>query len=258
MAASSFFYGWWEPHYLLLILVSILANFSFGLWLNRCRHRPESTLVLCLGVAANLGLIGYFKYSSFLVTSFGVVAGAQWSIGEVLLPIGISFFTFQQIADLVDVARGETQETNLLADSLFVAFFPQLIAGPIVHHREVLPQFRRRGTFRPSVENLCIGGTIFVIGRFKKVVLADNLGLVTSPVKAGETLDFFQAWRGAFAFAFGFQLCLDFSGYSDMAIGLARLFGIKLPLNFNSPYQATSIIEFWRRWHMTGSRCSTV
>ncbi len=256
VAASLFFYGWWEPRYLLLILVSVLANFLFGLWLSRCRHRPERTPVLCLGVAANLGLIGYFKYSSFLVASVGAIAGAEWSIAEVLLPIGVSFFTFQQIAYLVDVARGETQETDLLTYSLFVTFFPQLIAGPILHHKEMLPQFRRPETFRPSAENLCIGGTIFVIGLFKKVVIADNFGLIASPVFAeaetGATLHFIQAWRGAFAFSF--QLYFDFSGYSDMAIGLARLFGIRLPLNFNSPYKATSIIDFWRRWHMTLSR----
>lgn len=254
--ASLFFYGWWEPAYLVLIVFSVLFNFLCGAVLAHIFKRSAKRLVLTLGIGINLGLIGYFKYAGLFVASVGTVSGTGWSIEQILLPIGISFFTFQQIAYLVDVAGGDTREQNFLDYLLFVTFFPQLIAGPIVHHRDILPQFKRREIFRPSSENICIGGTIFVAGLFKKVVIADNLALIATPVfdtaESGEALHFFQAWRGAFAYSF--QLYFDFSGYSDMAIGLARLFGVKLPINFDSPYKATSIIDFWRRWHMTLSR----
>ena len=253
VGASLFFYGWWEPRYLALILFSMIFNFGCGSLLMAGRPAPARKVLLAFGVGVNLALIGYFKYAGFLVSSIGEATGTDWTMEKILLPIGISFFTFQQIAYLIDVARNRTRETRFLDYSLFVVFFPQLIAGPIVHHRDVLPQFARAGTFRPSFENLAVGITIFAIGLFKKVAIADELALVASPVfaaaEAGETLHFFQAWQGAFAYTF--QLYFDFSGYSDMAIGLARLFGIRLPVNFDSPYKATSIIDFWRRWHIT-------
>jgi len=177
-------------------------------------------------------------------------------LGNIILPLAISFFTFQQIAYLVDSYKGITKEYQFLHYALFVSFFPQLIAGPIVHHKEMLPQFARKDRFTLNANDVAIGVSIFAIGLFKKTVLADSVAVYANPVfiaaDAGQTLDFFFAWGGALAYTF--QLYFDFSGYSDMAIGLARIFGIVLPLNFYSPYKATNISEFWRRWHMTLSK----
>jgi len=185
-----------------------------------------------------------------------LLVGTELTLYKIILPLAISFFTFQQIAYLVDVHRGETQERNFLNYCLFVVFFPQLIAGPIVHHREMLPQFARDTLYRLRAEHLAVGFTIFAIGLFKKVVLADGIATVPNGVFDGVgngiPVTFFEAWGGALAYSF--QLYFDFSGYSDMAIGLARMFGIRLPLNFNSPFKATSIIDFWQRWHITLSR----
>lgn len=257
--ASLFYYGWWNPKYLLLIGFSILFNYYIGMFLvpaRKIKLGNRATLLLIFGVVVNLSLIGYFKYTNFLVDTINTAGGTEWNIVHIILPIGISFFTFQQIAYLIDARRGETKEHNFINYCLFVVFFPQLIAGPIVHHKEMLPQFGLRETYRPFIENLAIGCTIFCVGLFKKVVIADNLALIATPVfeaaDSGQTLYFFQAWRGTIAYSL--QLYFDFSGYSDMAIGLARMFGIRLPLNFHSPYKATSIIDFWRRWHMTLSR----
>jgi len=257
--ASLFFYGWWNPAFLGLIGFSVAFNYLLGLRLTHERSsggwRPISTTLVC-GIAVNLGLLGYFKYAGFLTSAANHAINTEFHLGDVTLPLAISFFTFQQIAYLVDVRRGETKEPSFLHYCLFVVFFPQLIAGPIVHHKEVLPQFAREKTFRLRATNLAIGLTIFAIGLFKKVVIADRLAETAIPIFAtaetGATLDFFQAWSGAFAYSL--QIYFDFSGYSDMAIGLARLFGIKLPLNFAAPYRATSIIDFWRRWHITLSR----
>ena len=259
VAASLFFYGWWNPAYLLLLGLSVLVNYSLGLALaqvHAMRGERAARHLLWLGVAVNLGLIGYFKYAGFLAGSVNSLIGTHLDAGGIVLPLAISFFTFQQIAYLVDVRQGQPAERDFWRYCLFVTFFPQLIAGPIVHHREMLPQFAQDRTFQLRAENLAIGFTIFAIGLFKKVVIADSLATVASPVFAaaetGAELDFFQAWGGAFAYSL--QLYFDFSGYSDMAIGIARLFGIKLPLNFDAPYRASSIIDFWRRWHMTLSR----
>jgi len=227
--------------------------------LSRARSVGDGASVgglLAFGVAVNLGLIAYFKYAGFLAGAANQMFGTRIDLGEITLPLAISFFTFQQIAYLVDARRGITSERNFLHYCLFVVFFPQLIAGPIIHHKEVLPQFARGETFRLRAANLTIGLTIFAIGLFKKVVVADSLAEIASPAfaaaDAGANVEFFQAWGGTLAYSL--QLYFDFSGYSDMAIGLARLFGIRLPINFNAPYRATSIIDFWRRWHMTLSR----
>lgn len=259
VAASLFFYGWWNPIYLLLLGLSVLINYSLGLAIGRgfeTRGEVAARPLLWLGVALNLGLIGYFKYAGFIAGNVNGLIGTHLDAGGIVLPLAISFFTFQQIAYLADVRQGQPAERDFWRYSLFVVFFPQLIAGPIVHHREMLPQFALERTFTPRAENLAVGITIFAIGLFKKVVIADNLATVASPVFAaaeeGAPLDFIDAWRGAFAYSL--QLYFDFSGYSDMAIGIARMFGIQLPLNFNAPYRATSIIDFWRRWHMTLSR----
>ena len=256
VGASLFFYGWWNPAYLGLMLGSILFNYSIGVALGGYKQASAGKWLLVFGVAGNLGLLGYFKYANFFVENIHLLTGADFNLENIVLPLAISFFTFQQIAYLVDAYRGETREYNFLHYCLFVTFFPQLIAGPIVHHKEMLPQFARDWIYKLNYEHLAIGVTIFTIGLFKKVVLADGVSEYATPVFAaaemGVVLDFHEAWIGALAYTF--QLYFDFSGYSDMAIGLATMFGIKLPLTFNSPYKASSITEFWHCWHMTLSR----
>jgi D-alanyl-lipoteichoic acid acyltransferase DltB (MBOAT superfamily) len=257
--ASLFFYGWWNPVYLLLLVASLAVNFVFGELLSRAfaARKPRlSGLWLALGVALNLGLLAYFKYANFAVSSINALTGSSLFMETIVLPLAISFFTFQQIAYLVDAYKGITQEYKFSHYALFVTFFPQLIAGPIVHHRDMLPQFMRPGALHPGIRNISIGLSIFLLGLFKKTVLADGIAQYSTPifdaVASGQSMTFFEAWGGALAYTF--QLYFDFSGYSDMAIGAARMFGIKLPINFHSPYKATNIVEFWRRWHMTLSR----
>lgn len=256
MAASLFFYGWWSPVYLLLIVGSMLGNFGIGNLLSRAyREKKKRTgrLWLIFGVAINLLLLGYYKYANFAVDSVNMFAGTDFHLQTIILPLAISFFTFQQIAYLIDAYNGTTLEYRFAHYALFVTFFPQLIAGPIVHHKDMLPQFLRNTDLRPQMTNIAIGLTIFALGLFKKTVLADGIAPYGTPVfntaAAGGSLTFFEAWGGALAYTF--QLYFDFSGYSDMAIGAARLFGIILPVNFHSPYKATNIVEFWRRWHIT-------
>jgi alginate O-acetyltransferase complex protein AlgI len=255
--ASLLYYGWWKPEYLPLIFLSMAVNYLCG-WLiqqQQRRGRPGQS-ILVLGITFNLGLLGYFKYANFFVDNVNAITGGSWEVASILLPLAISFFTFQQIAYLVDVYQKKAQEVDLLRYVLFVTFFPQLIAGPIVHHREMMPQFsdQQIGIFKLS--NLLIGGMIFVLGLFKKVVLADNIAPYATQLfdasLSGDPLGFIAAWTGVLAYTC--QIYFDFSGYSDMAIGLGRMVGICLPLNFNSPYKATGIIDFWRRWHMTLSR----
>jgi len=252
VAASLFFYGWWNPAYLGLILASMLFNYGIGVSLGKHPKRG----VLVFGVAANLALLGYYKYANFFVENINTISGSHFTLEKIILPLAISFFTFQQVAYLVDAYRGETHEYHFFQYALFVVFFPQLIAGPIVHHKEILPQFEQEGGYRIRGEHLAVGLTIFALGLFKKVVLADGIAAFATPMfHAAETaarINFVEAWGGTLAYTF--QIYFDFSGYSDMAIGLARMFGIVLPLNFNSPYKASSIIEFWRRWHITLSR----
>ena len=255
--ASLFFYGWWKPEYLYLIIGSILFNYWIGNLLSAKSHQPAyRRTMLTLGIGVNLASIGYFKYANFFVDNINTAFGSSYHIDTILLPLAISFFTFQQIAYLVVAYRGETREHSFRNYALFVTFFPQLIAGPIVHHKEMLPQFMTKDAKRFSSNNLMIGLTIFIIGLFKKVVIADGVAPYSDTVfamaKAGETVHFLEAWVGATAYSL--QLYFDFSGYSDMAIGIARMFGIKLPINFNSPYKSLNIIDFWRRWHITLSR----
>lgn len=246
---SLFFYSWWNPAYLALLLFSMVFNFHVGKHLGRRSH----TGLLSLGIAVNLGLIAYYKYAGFIVLNVNALLSTDWSLGNIVLPLAISFFTFQQIAYLVDSHRGITREYKFLHYALFVSFFPQLIAGPIVHHRDMLPQFMKSTRFDLEANHIAVGLSIFAIGLFKKTVIADGVAGYANPVfqaaDSGNTVDFFTAWGGSLAYSF--QLYFDFSGYSDMAIGLARLFGIVLPLNFYSPYKAANISEFWRRWHIT-------
>ncbi len=255
VGASLFFYGWWNPAYLGLIIASVLFNYAFGMALSKGRKRHDR-IVLVIGIAGNLGLLGYFKYANFFLDNLNLLTGTHFNLGTIILPLGISFFTFQQITYLVDAYKKETQEYNFLHYCLFVTFFPQLIAGPIVHHREMLPQFGRHSIYRFNPSNAAVGITIFIMGLFKKVIIADGIAAAATPVFDaafnGTILTFAEAWCGALAYTF--QLYFDFSGYSDMAIGIGRMFGIRLPFNFHSPYKAGSIVDFWRRWHITLSR----
>lgn len=254
--SSLFFYGWWNPNYLLLLLFSMLFNYGFGVILSNKYNLFIRKYILLIGIALNLSLLGYFKYANFFIEQLNFTLGTSYNLEKIILPLAISFFTFQQISYLVDAYRHETREYNFLHYCLFVTFFPQLIAGPIVHHKEMLPQFANNDIYKANSKNLAIGFLIFTIGLFKKVIIADNLALFANPVFTNldhsNAITFFSAWTGALAYSF--QLYFDFSGYSDMAIGIAYMFGIKLPMNFYSPYKSTSIIEFWRRWHITLSR----
>jgi D-alanyl-lipoteichoic acid acyltransferase DltB (MBOAT superfamily) len=251
-AASLFFYGWWNPRYVVLLVASIAFNYAVGRALVKTRRKR----VLAAGIAANLLLLGYFKYADFFIENANAVSGARLPLAHVILPLGISFFTFTQIAFLVDSYTGEACEYDVIHYGLFVTYFPHLIAGPILHHREMMPQFDERSTYRIRAENVAIGLTMFFFGLFKKVVFADGAApyadTLFRALGNGAQPTLLECWAGVLAYTL--QIYFDFSGYSDMAIGLSRLFGIRLPLNFNSPYKAHNIIDFWRRWHMTLSR----
>ncbi|HET6618662.1 MAG TPA: MBOAT family O-acyltransferase [Dongiaceae bacterium] len=254
-AASLIFYGWWNPIYVPLLLGSILFNYLTGGYLLR---RP-SRVVLAVGIAANVLLLLYYKYTGFLVGASDQLFGLEWQIPNIILPLAISFFTFQQIAYLVDAYGGAVMEHDFFNYCLFITFFPHLIAGPITHHREMLPQFSNPTIFRPTFGNLGLGSTLFLAGLFKKIIIADTMGTYARPIFAaaatGEPASFLGAWGGVLSYAL--QLYFDFSGYTDMAIGLGLLFGISLPPNFDSPYKSRSVIEFWSRWHMTLTRFLT-
>ena len=248
--ASLAFYGWWEPRHLWLIGLSLFANYLCAQLIVRWSGSGRCWLIV--GVGFNLALLGYYKYTHFLVDSLTHVLGLQFSMPQLLLPLAISFFTFQQIGFLVDCQHGQTRPPSVLNYLLFVTFFPQLIAGPIVQHRQVVSQFQRLSRKVPW-ESIAQGLTLFSLGLFKKVLIADKLAewstLSFDLVAAGQPIGMSDAWGGTLAYTF--QLYFDFSGYSDMALGLAALFGIRLPRNFDSPYQATSIGELWNRWHIT-------
>lgn len=256
--ASIVFYGYWSPSYVLLLLASIAGNFLAGraiLQYRATQRFSRSKWMLSLAVMANLGTLGYFKYANFFVDSLNILAHTHLTLAHIALPIGISFFTFTQIAFLVDTYQGKVQESKAIPYILFVTYFPHLIAGPVLHHAEMMPQFARDETYRFRLNNFLIGSAYFLIGLFKKVILADGIQPFVAPVFEADpnyTLTALEAWGGVLAYTL--QLYFDFSGYSDMAIGLSKLFNVDLPLNFNSPYKATNIIEFWRRWHMTLSR----
>jgi alginate O-acetyltransferase complex protein AlgI len=250
VVASLFFYGWWNIYYLWLIIISIIFNYIVGVYLQKSINKK---FILIFGIVANLALLLYYKYANFFVENLTIFFENQIFIENIALPLAISFFTFQQIGYLVDIKKGLKTNYSFLNYCIFVSFFPQLIAGPIVHHRQMVPQFIQDTIYKVRSKNLVIGFTIFTLGLFKKVLLADNAALYADPTfslaETGIPISFFDAWLGVLAYSF--QLYFDFSGYSDMAVGLARMFGIYLPINFNSPYKSTSIIEFWRRWHIT-------
>ncbi|HEK4028648.1 TPA: MBOAT family protein [Pseudomonas aeruginosa] len=257
VSASIFFYGYWSVDYILLLIASILFNFTVG-----CLISPYSSIVsirsyrkpiLALSIATNLALLGYFKYANFFIENLNAATGTAFNLHEIVLPLGISFYTFTQIAFLVDSYRGEAKEYDLINYALFVTFFPHLIAGPILHHKEMMGQFRSRWTWAIRYRNIFSGMLIFSIGLFKKVIIADTFAIwADAGFSSGANHDFFSSW--ATSLSYTFQLYFDFSGYCDMAIGAALLFNIWLPINFNSPYKALDIQDFWRRWHMTLSR----
>jgi len=254
-AVSLAFYGWWSLLHLCLLLASIVANYAIGMQLIRLRNQPGARLALALGVTANLLLLGCFKYAGMLSDTFAWLTGVAFSVSNPELPLGISFFTFLQIAFLVDLARHESPAPGFARYLLFVTFFPHLIAGPLVHHSELIPQFDRKGREIPWA-GLTSGFIIFLIGLFKKLVLSHQVGIWSDAMfngaAAGIAPSFIDSWIGVLCFTL--QIYFDFSAYSDMAIGLARMFDIRLPENFNSPYKAASIIDFWRLWHITLSR----
>jgi len=253
--ASLFFYSWWNIAYLPLILISMLFNYSLGVSLVREKfHKQVSNkILLIIGIIANLALLGYFKYADFFIENINLTFSTDVSLLHLALPLAISFFTFQQIAYLVDSYRKETDEYDFLNYAIFVTFFPQLIAGPIVHHKEMMPQFASENNRIKNYANIATGLFIFSIGLFKKVVIADTFAIgATQGFDNAEVLNLIEGWITSLSYTF--QLYFDFSGYTDMAIGAALLFNIRLPINFDSPYKAVSIQDFWRRWHITLSR----
>jgi len=250
--ASLAFYSVSNWQFVLLLVASVAFNYVIGLLLVSKRPRPASRFAaLTIGVGGDLLTLGYFKYAGFLAANFNAVFSTGFTV-NVLLPVGISFYTFTQIAFLVDAYRGNVARYALPHYALFVTYFPHLIAGPILHHKDMIPQFERAAAKRPDPHLILCGLIIFGVGLFKKTCLADGIQPLVSLAFGPNAPTFDQAWIGALAYTF--QLYFDFSGYSDMAIGISLMFGIFLPLNFNSPYKAASIIDFWRRWHMTLSQ----
>jgi D-alanyl-lipoteichoic acid acyltransferase DltB (MBOAT superfamily) len=261
--ASIYFYAYWSPTYVVLLMGSIAINFCFSiglLKLHRQHLRSQTKLLFVLALILNLTLLGYFKYANFFIGNAGTLLGRgwaqEWQLAQIVLPMGISFFTFTQIAFLVDTYQGKVREANPIHYLLFVTYFPHLIAGPILHHGQMMPQFAQSSIFKWNASNFSLGLTLFVFGLAKKVLLADSLleGVTPTfqPNESESNLSTARAWIGALSYSL--QLYFDFSGYSDMAMGLSLMFNVHLPLNFDSPYKARSIIDFWRRWHMTLSQ----
>ena len=263
VVASLAFYSWWDRRYLLLLLGSAAFNYGMSRAIDRAKQRGGTRVagwVTTATIVADLLLLGYYKYANFFIATANAAAGLHLVPLQIVLPLGISFFTFTQIAFVVDTYRGVARESDWMRYLLFVTWFPHLIAGPIIHHKETMPQFAASVT-RVNWLAIASGSAVFTMGLFKKVVLADNIGSYVAATNAtsaftkaalGVQVGFFDGWAAALAYTL--QLYFDFSGYSDMAIGLSLTFGVKFPANFNSPYQAVNIIDFWRRWHMTLSR----
>lgn len=256
---SLFFYSWWNVIYLPLILGSILFNFTVGSSISKMDSNPipkrgiSRKALLIFGIVSNLVLLGYFKYMDFFIANVNLLLQTRLDLMHIVLPLGISFFTFTQIAYLVDAYRGEVKEMDYLNYTLFVTFFPHLLAGPILHHKEMMPQFDAIKNKIINYKNISAGIFLFSIGLFKKVVIADTFAeWANAGFETAEALNFFESW--ATSLSYTFQLYFDFSGYTDMALAVALIFNIRLPINFNSPYKALNIQDFWRRWHITLSR----
>jgi D-alanyl-lipoteichoic acid acyltransferase DltB (MBOAT superfamily) len=254
--ASLIFYGWWDPRYVLLLLASASINFLLSRAIVRFKRQSrQAELVLFCAISANLLLLAYYKYTNFFIANFDLITGWELAMRSIVLPLGISFFTFTQIAFLADTYRGEASEPGFTHYLLFITYFPHLIAGPILHHKEMMPQFSSGRPYKISTSSVATGVTLFVFGLIKKTICADGMSPVAQTVFSAAqqgSVGTFYAWCGALAYTM--QIYFDFSGYSDMALGISALFGISLPLNFDSPYKASSIIGFWRCWHMTLSR----
>ena len=250
IAASLFFYGYYNVKYLLLIVISIIVNYIVAIWIQE--KKLHAKIFLVLGILFNVGLIGYFKYYDFFIENVNVIFGTDFLLKNLLLPLGISFFTFQQLSFLVSIYKKEEKVENLCDYVLFVTFFPQLVAGPIVLYSEMITQFKdeKRRVF--NAENFAAGIYMFSIGLFKKAVLADTLAEFVSNGFGMVDIGFVAGW--IIALSYTLQIYFDFSGYSDMAIGLGRMFNINIPFNFLSPYKAESITDFWKRWHITLGR----
>lgn len=250
---SLWFYGYFDFFNLLLICGSILGNYILSRCIIYIQQENGRKILLLSGILINLGILFYYKYFDFFIINLNAVMRETFEVQNIVLPLGISFFTFQQISYLVDTFRGETKEYHLVEYALFVSFFPQLVAGPIVLHNEIIPQFQDNKKRKPNAENIAKGIYIFSIGLFKKVLIADTLGkAVTWGYGTAADLTSMEAFLVSIFYTF--QLYFDFSGYCDMAIGISSMFNIQMPYNFNSPYQATSIIDFWNRWHMSLTR----
>lgn len=250
-ASSLAFYAYWDVRFLPLLCGSIAFNYMFGNLIYKASGNGLRKVYLILSISLNLGLLFYFKYLNFFIGSANYLVPVEMNLVEIVLPLGISFFTFTQLAYLVDVYQAKAVPGGWDSYGLFVTVFPHLIAGPVLHHKDMITQFEDPLNYKFSPQNFACGTFLFVMGLSKKVLIADNLFPFVSPVfDRGQTfIPFIQAWVGALAYST--ELYFDFSGYSDMAMGLGLYFNIKLPLNFHSPYQATSIIEFWRRWHIS-------
>jgi alginate O-acetyltransferase complex protein AlgI len=250
--ASVVFYAFGGGQFVPLLLLSVLFNYAIGALLifTRLPFFPR-WIALAAGVIGDLAVLGYFKYAGFFAANINTAFSTHLAV-NILLPVGISFYTFTQIAFLVDAYRRDVSRYGLPHYALFVTYFPHLIAGPIIHHKDIIPQFERTEAKRPDPHLILCGLIIFAIGLFKKTFLADGIQPYVALAFGSEVPSFYLAWIGVLAYTF--QLYFDFSGYSDMAIGISLMFGIFLPLNFNSPYKATSIVDFWRRWHMTLSQ----
>jgi D-alanyl-lipoteichoic acid acyltransferase DltB (MBOAT superfamily) len=250
---SLFFYGYWNPKYLFLLVGSIAMNFVGSRLIVRATSERAKTVLLVSAIAANLGLLVWFKYLFPLLGFFHGIGWLGRDFGGVLLPLGISFFTFTQIAYLIDLREGMAESQDLLSYVLFVTFFPHLIAGPIIHHSEMMPQFTAQRHSGLRADDMAVGTTWFLMGLCKKVLIADSFGPVADALyRNPRALGAEASWVGVLCYAV--QLYFDFSGYSDMALGLARMFSLTFPVNFNSPYKAANIIDFWQSWHMTLTR----
>jgi alginate O-acetyltransferase complex protein AlgI len=258
VVASFVFYGWWNPSFVVLLVISISFNYGMSEVIGACEKHPRrQAWLLGVTIAANLGALFYYKYLFWLLKALGSAGFFSGDYGDVILPLGISFFTFTQIGYLIDVKQGVAKDRGLLNYALFVTFFPHLIAGPILHNREIMPQFSEPRTYQFSLGNLSVGLMLFIMGLLKKGLLADPASeLVTDGYAHSRDLALFASWDVALCYSL--QLYFDFSGYSDMAIGLARMFNVRFPLNFNSPYKADCIIDYWQRWHMTLTRYVTL
>jgi len=249
--ASLCFYGSWDYRYLPILLSSVFINYLACRWLLANNHAKHPWR-LTVSISFNLLLLCFFKYLNFFIDSINDVSGNNLPLLNILLPVGISYFTFTQIAVLVDAYHGKIQAIKFTHYCLFASYFPYIVSGPILRHQELLPQFAETKGYRLSAENFAIGISIFIFGLGKKLLIADTLGATTWPLLAADNPKFFQAWLGMLAYTL--QLYFDFSGYSDMAIGVSRLFGFKIPINFNSPYKAASVSDFWQRWHISLSQ----